>query len=170
MSEDSSISGMAADIEITTTLPTPHEERERVNTAVLRVLRAFGPRYVVDWQDRWTGWAYKGRPPGAPRLVSHDAWRAKATVTTTGSVLHVSNQARDWRTKSRDYVAHVHRAGGKRPEWLRVRDMQAQTGDIDEQLIDAVTDAVLRGGTGPKSRKLTQGTGGMMNVAPAMDL
>jgi len=174
MSNEDATAGTAkvsADIEITTTLPVAHEARERVNDALLVVMADFAKRYKRDWQDRWTGWAYKGRKKSAPRLVSHDAWQSTATPTETGAVLVIKNEARDWRKGTKDYVQHVHRAGSEIVEWLVVREMQSESGDIDEQLVEALTAAALEG-LGPRTTRKVGDTRGNApeRVGPALVL
>lgn len=143
---------MSADIRVSTTLPAAHDTGRRLNSHALKVMRDHAKVYVKDWRDKWRGWVYADRPKKAPRLVSQRAWRAKATPTTTGAVLIITNQARDWRDKKRSYVAFVHRAGRPKGdvEWLRVRDQQEKT--LDPAFFKALAAAQALG-TGPKSRR-----------------
>jgi len=150
--EDVGVGRVSADIEILTTLPVAHEARERINDALVLVMREFSRKYRDDWRDNWTGWVYAGRPASAPRLVSFSAWQATASPTATGAELVVRNEARDWRKGTKDYVQHVHRSGSNSPEWAKVKTQQSAAGGIDERLVDALTAAVLAG-AGPRTTR-----------------
>lgn len=100
----------------------------RLNDVERRVLARYGKLFLNQIRVSWDGWAYKGRPPKAPRNVSFKAWKQKIDSREGGRpALLLSNQARDWRTKTRAYVAYVHRAGSTMPEWPIVwADVRAQ--------------------------------------------
>ena len=108
------------DIEIVTSLDYSNLE-QRLNDAGFRVFTRWESRAVDFVVDRWVGWQYRGRPAGAPRLVSHDAWKGSVQTTTEGAELSVINDARDYRS-GRPYVRHVHRAGERGEEWRKVAD------------------------------------------------
>lgn len=100
----------------------------RLNDVERRVLAKYGKLFLNQIRVSWDGWTYKGRPAKAPRNVSFKAWKQKIDSREGGRpALLLSNQARDWRTKTRAYVAYVHRAGSTMPEWPIVwADVRAQ--------------------------------------------
>ena len=106
--------GRTVDVEITTTIDFAGIER-RLLDAERKVFARHERKIMAFLRDEWTGWAYKGRPPGAPRLVSHDAWTSEISTTESAAVLRIRNAARGYRS-GKPYVAHVHRAGRTTPE------------------------------------------------------
>ena len=64
--------------------------------------------------------------------------------------LVVRNNARDWRTGTRDYSSYVHRSGSQTPEWMIVKARQVE--GIDSEFVDAISAAVLEG-LGPRTRR-----------------
>ena len=113
--------------------------QRRLTDTERRVLLRFETAVVDFYQGRWVGWRYRGRPAGAPRLVSHDAWRGEVTTTEAGAQLLITNAARGWRS-GRPYVAHVHRAGKDTSEWEEVTaDAVARfADDIAEEMAAAI--------------------------------
>lgn len=136
------------DINVTVTLPTLAEIGSRLTDVERQVLRDYERRMLDVYQDEWVGWKYDGRPPGAPRNVSQQAWRTNVDSTDRGAALIVRNEARDWRTRSREYVSYVHRAGTTTPEWevMKARVDREIVPDLVVDLSAAVAAAVERPG------------------------
>lgn len=74
-----------------------------------RVMQAHEKKILDAVKAQWTGWVYAGRPPGAPRLVSHDAWRTTLQTTKPPYTMTLTNTART--AKGELYAGFVHRAG-----------------------------------------------------------
>lgn len=148
-----------ADVTITTTTSFG-DLGSRLADSVRAVLVEWERRILVDRiKRRWRGWNYTGRPPGAEINVSLQGWRSRIETNANQATLIIENEARDWRTKARAYVAYVHRAGATTPEvdliWadLEATDNPAMRADL--------TAAVLRAVTAPKRRrKVRRSTGG----------
>ena len=153
-------------IVIITTLPTPREQRKRLNDVVLRILRQHSKLIVRDWREGWVGWEYKGRPAGAPRFVSFDAFQGTANPTDTGAELVIKNNAKDWRTNTRTYADFIHRAGTTELEWVKVRRRQVDT--VDRALLDALAAAPAE--PGPRSRRVVGARGGGVTVTAGLVL
>lgn len=94
----------------------------RLNDAEREVFLRWQTDVQDFYQDRWTGWRYKGRPASAPRLVSFEGWHTEISTIAERTALTVVNDARDYRTGTKAYVQHVHRAGSDRLEWEVVTD------------------------------------------------
>lgn len=109
---------MIGDIDITTNIPDLPELNRRLSDSARRVLVGYETQMLEQYQDGWVGWKYKGRPPGAPRNVSMQAWKTRVQSTREGAALIVENNAKDWRTNTKTYAAFVKRKKGAQPEWL----------------------------------------------------
>lgn len=98
----------------------------RLVDAERKVLARYGKQFRDALQSEWEGWEYRARPKKAPRLVSRRAWKQTIDSRPDGQpVIRIANHARDWRTKTRAYVAYIHRAGDPEPwfpkAWATVR-------------------------------------------------
>ena len=109
----------SARVQVSTTLDLDSLQRKLVDSEVA-VLHKYRDEVLAFVKDEWTGWEYKGRPPGAPRLVSQRKWSATVSSTESEAALHVKNEATT--PKGDYYVAHVHRAGTKVLEYEVVWD------------------------------------------------
>lgn len=108
----------SGDIEVTTTWDLGFIRRQ-LTDAARKVFTEYESETLDYYQDRWVGWKYEGRPAGAPRLVSFDAWSTRTVTTSKGPALVVINEARDWRY-GRPYAEYVARRKGAQAEWLVV--------------------------------------------------
>jgi hypothetical protein len=106
--------GKFADIEVTSTFDLGAIQRA-LNVSARRVFTEYETRTLDFYHAHWLGWKYEGRPPGAPRLVSWDAWSTKTITTAEGVVLQITNDARGWRSGD-PYAAFVKRSGSNRRE------------------------------------------------------
>jgi hypothetical protein len=68
--------------------------------------------------SEWVGWTYANRPVGAPRLVSHDAWKSTIGTTTSEARLTITNTATG--KNGKEYAGYIHRAGTTKLEWERL--------------------------------------------------
>lgn len=93
----------------------------RMPEVARRVLLDHQARILAKIRERWTGWKYADRPPGAPRHVSRRAWVGRIESTNPARLV-ITNEARDYRTGTRAYVRYVHRSGTPK---LEVRVVQA---------------------------------------------
>jgi len=156
------------DIEVTTTIPAPHEAHKRVNDGARRVMREYGKLLVQDWKNRWVGWKYEGRARKWPRNVSRKEWRSKVIPSDRGIELQVTNQARDFRGKNHSYVEVVHRAGADTHEWIVIRGQQK---GMDDDFRKRLTDAVLAAAFVPtKRRRVGPSSGGASVTGPTVVL
>lgn len=94
----------------------------RLTDAERKVLAVYGRIFRNGFRSAWVGWQYTGRPKRAARNVSFKAWTQTIESREGKATLLLANHARDWRTKTRAYVAYVHRAGSTELEWRRVWD------------------------------------------------
>ena len=144
-----------ADVEVTTTWDLGAIQRAMTDS-VRKVFVDYETITLTFYREHWTNWKYKGRPAGAPRLVSWDAWTTKTVSTTQGPMLIVENQARDWRN-GRDYAEHVHRSGASRPHWQVVTDLWLD--EVVPDLTRDLTAAILASLSTPAPpRKIRQGS------------
>lgn len=115
----------------------------------LEVLFAWEGVILDGFRRRWTDWKYKGRPPAAPRLVSHDAWQSLVETRTARPEIVISNEARSY-SGGGPYVSEVRRSKGDRPEWEVVTDaviaehLDAMTEELADALVEAITDGRRR--------------------------
>ena len=132
----------------------------RLADSVRAVLVEWEKRILIDRiKARWRGWNYVGRPPGAEINVSLQGWKSRIETSENQATLIIENEARDWRTGTRAYVAYVHRAGSVETEVASIwADLQAT--DIPAMRAD-LTAAVLRSIAAPaRRRKVRRSTGG----------
>ena len=146
-----------ASISATTTIDFGDLGR-RLADAERKILRQYGAKIVKGIRDDWQGWDYTGRRKGAPRNVSRKAWRWTVETAEGKAVLLIQNEAKDWRTGTKSYVAYVHRAGDATPEFEHI------VGDIETSILpDMVRDLaeeVARNIGAPKQRKKLRMRGG----------
>lgn len=102
-----------ASVKITTTLDLSDIER-KLTDAEFKVLHKHRKGVVDFIMSKWIGWRYKGRPPGAPRLVSHDAWTSTVSSVESKAAMTITNEATD---RGKHYAGYVHRAGAVTEEW-----------------------------------------------------
>ena len=109
-----------ADLEITEIGVDLSDLMRRLDGVELQIFQDAGLQMLKDVQAVWTGWRYKGRPPGAARNVSQAAWKQELQVTEGVRQIILFNRARDWRTRTKSYAAYVARHKGATPEYLEV--------------------------------------------------
>lgn len=117
----------------------------RLTDAERRVLARYGGIFRDGFKASWAGWLYADRPRRAARRVSEKAWRQTIESREGRATLLLSNHARDWRTKTRAYVAYIHRAGSTEIEWRRVwNDLRAEhLGPMSRQLAVEISKTLL---------------------------
>lgn len=158
---------MIADISVTSTFPDTPELARRLSDIERRVMTQFEGKMLDGYQDDWTGWQYKGRPDGAPRNVSMQAWKSRVQSTDQGAALIIENKARDYRTKTRAYVAYVHRAGTQKLE--HVVQMEKVQRLIFPELVKALAAAIADGHKKPgPTRKIRTGKSGTVRKTVEM--
>ena len=158
--------GAGASISATTTIDFGDLGR-RLADAERKILRQYGAKIVKGIRDDWQGFDYKGRRKGAPRNVSRKAWRWTVETAEGKAVLLIQNEAKDWRTGTKSYVAYVHRAGDKTPEFEHIaEDIQAET--IPDMVRDLAAE-VARDIGAPKVRKALRGRGGGSTVRKTLE-
>jgi hypothetical protein len=96
-------------VTVTTTLELDSIIQRRLLDAEVSVLQRYRDTVLTFIKGEWTGWEYKGRPPGAPRLVSQRKWTATVSSVESEASLIVKNEATT--AKGEYYAGHVHRAG-----------------------------------------------------------
>jgi hypothetical protein len=109
-----------ADLKITEIGVDMSDLMRRLEGAELQIFQDAGLQMLKDTQAVWTGWKYKGRPPGAKRHVSLGAWKQELQVTEGVREIIMINQARDWRHGRKSYAAYVARSKGATPEYLEM--------------------------------------------------
>ena len=102
-----------ASVVVTTTLDLSDIER-RLTDAEFKVLHKHRKGVVDFIKGKWIGWQYKGRPPGAPRLVSRDAWTSTVSSVENKAAMTITNEATD---RGKHYAGYVHRSGAVVEEW-----------------------------------------------------
>lgn len=120
----------------------------RLTDAERKVLAVYGRIFRNGFRTAWVGWQYTGRPKRAARNVSFKAWSQTIESREGKATLLLANHARDWRTKTRAYVAYVHRAGSDVIEWRRVwDDLRAEhLGPMSRALAVEISKTILSGG------------------------
>ena len=148
-----------ADFSVTSTVDFSDIER-RLTDAERQVLVRHGDIIKKAILARWTDWAYEGRPKDAPVNVSRKAWTRKVTTTESKATLTISNEARDWRTGTKAYVAYVHRAGKREIEVdVIAAEMEATYYPALVTELTAVVRATLNAPKQPKKLRSTGTTG-----------
>ena len=109
-----------ADLKITEIGVDMSDLMRRLEGAELQIFQDAGLQMLKDTKAVWTGWRYKGRPPGAKRNVSMGAWKQELQVTEGVRQIVMINQARDWRHGRKSYAAYVARSKGATPEYLEM--------------------------------------------------
>lgn len=112
-----------ADLKITEIGVDMSDLMRRLEGAELQIFQDAGLQMLKDTKAVWTGWKYKGRPPGAKRNVSQGAWKQELQVTEGVRQIILINQARDWRTGRKSYAAYVARSKGATPEYLEMLEI-----------------------------------------------
>lgn len=155
-----------ADITVTTTFDVSGLINRRLNDAERAVFNKHRRGIVAFIRAAWTGWRYEGRPPTAPRNVSQTAWTSTVETTEADAVaLVIRNEARDYRTSSKDYVAYVHRSGSSVPEAEVLFDTLRT--DYVPRLVTDLTAEIQQGLNQPaKAQKLRKGGGTVRRAAP----
>lgn len=105
---------MKVAVSVSHNFPTAAAVQAEVEGVVRAHLGRLAEQVAEKYRAIWTGWQYKGRPPGAPREVSRDGW--VAVSETTELAASVVNQTNDYRS-GRSYVGAVHRAGSSDLAW-----------------------------------------------------
>lgn len=149
---------MIGDLTATSTIPGLEEIQRRLSDAERAVFVQHEGLILAHYQDAWVGWQYEGRPAGAPRNVSQQAWRSKVQSDQRGAALIIENKARDWRHKARAYVGYIRRHKGAPLEWEVQADAVEQTllPALIADLAAAVADGLEKPG---QTRKIREGTG-----------
>lgn len=155
-----------ASITATTTIDFGDLQR-RLADSERKILREYGAKITKGIRDDWQGWDYVGRRKGAPRNVSRKAWKWSVETAEGKAVLTLINEAKDWRTGTKSYVAYVHRAGDATPEFEHIAE------DIRTQILpDMVRDLaaeVARNIGAPKQRKQLRARGGGTTVRKTLE-
>ena len=132
---------MRAHVSITSTISFKGLGR-RLLDAERDVLVRHEKRILTAIKKGWRDWEYDGRPDSAPVNVSLKAWQSTIDTRNGRAALMIRNEARDWRTGTRSYVAHVHRAGASVTEASVVLDMLVTT--WIPKLKDALTKVIRK--------------------------
>lgn len=154
-----------ADVQVVTTLDLSGMISRRLNDAERKVFNKHRRKVLSFIQAKWSGWKYVGRPDSAPRNVSQAAWRSTVETTEANAIaLVITNEARDYRTKSQDYVAYVHRSGSDTPE------VQVVFAELATEFIPTIAkdlaDEVAKSLSQPsKPQKLRKGGGSTVRAA-----
>ena len=106
------------DIVVTSTIPDLGNIGGMLFDIERKVLTRARPKVLTFIKTGWTGWKYVGRP--ADKLnISFKAWKAKVVVNTPSPELHITNEARGYRSGNA-YVAYIRRSKGAELEWEKV--------------------------------------------------
>lgn len=156
------MSRRSASIEVTTTIPDVLPLRD----AELTVLYAWEGKIRAAFRDPWIGWKYRGRPPDAPRLVSHDAWGSRVDASGDRPTIEIINTAR---TDAGDfYATRVVRRRGATPEWEVIAEKVEQ--DLLPQLTADLATAFADAHTAPSKRGRKVRTTGGETVTLSLEL
>ena len=147
-----------ADVEITTSIDFG-DQGTRLSDEVRKVFERWEKKILeTRIKDKWEGWDYIGRPKNAPVNVSLKGWKSTLETNRNQAALTIVNQARDYRTGTRAYVAYVHRAGETTPEVDKIWD-DIQSTDVPAMRAD-LTAAIGKALAAPKRRrKINPGRG-----------
>lgn len=154
-----------ADVQVVSTLDLSGMINRRLGDSERAVFNRHRRKILSFIVKRWSDWEYKGRPKSAPRNVSQSAWRSTVETTEADAVaLVITNEARDYRTKSKDYVAYVHRSGTSAPEVDVVFDA-IKTDLMPPLIADLTAEIEKRMNVPAKPQKLRKGGGNTVRVA-----
>ena len=149
-----------ADVQVVSTIDLSGMISRRLNDAERKVFNRHRRKVMAFIQAQWSGWKYTGRPDNAPRNVSQSAWRSTVETTEADAVaLVITNEARDYRGKGKDYVSYVHRSGSSEPEVqvvfaeLSTETIPAIARDLAEEVAKSLSMPV-------KAQKLNKGGSG----------
>lgn len=158
-----------ADVTVTTTLDVSGLISRRLNDAERKVFNRHRRGIVAFIRGRWSGWRYEGRPIGAPRNVSQSAWTSTIETTEADAIaLVIRNEARDYRTGTKDYVAYVHRSGSSTPEVDAVFD--AVRTDYVPKVVTELTAEIQKSLNQPAKRQALRKGGGTVVRAAGLEV
>ena len=101
--------GPSCAVQVSATLDLSDVIQRKLVASEAAVLHKYKDEVLGFVKNEWTGWEYKGRPPGAPRLVSQRKWTATVASTESEASLKIKNEATTPRGEY--YAGYVHRAG-----------------------------------------------------------